>query len=119
MAKEMRDFIFVKFNEESNLKSRRELLLTKANILEGLKSFRNYKRLRIRELEKKELLRRKMNLFKNSLRILVNMLPKVDMNLAKIDKEIEDIEDAEMKEASNFAIERELREIQEEIRKLG
>lgn len=111
----IRSSIFVRIEREDMLKNRKELLISKINSLRLLKAFRNYALLRKKELEKKELIRRKLNLMRNKMRILTGFLPKIDSSIEKIGKEVGDIEE---ETKSDFAIERELREIQVELEKL-
>lgn len=118
MAEEgLRKSVFVKLEKGEITTTRRELLSSKINDLEFLKSFREYKRLRLNELDKKNILKRKLLLVKNTAKEFVDFMPKIDRNMARIEREVDSIE-GEAREKSDFAIERELRDIKAELDKL-
>lgn len=121
MSKEL---IHIKFEQSEALNSKKQILLSEKTLIEIMKTIRNYKELRKKELIFKTKLQKKILETLNTIKKLQNALPKETFHdlPKKQDFELNYLQE-KIKKAKeqkyNQDLENELRNIQEKLRSIG
>ncbi|MEA3414104.1 MAG: hypothetical protein U9Q99_01080 [Nanoarchaeota archaeon] len=118
--------IHIKINYIEAKKARREILLSEMSLLKLNKIIKNYRLLRIQELENKQKIYKKMIGIKKDLTRLQKLMPMpkipklIEKNyiLEKTNQEIEEIQQPSLPKIERTTIEQELAEIQRKLKAL-
>jgi len=112
------DLVYVKFNYEEGLESKKILLSSEMSLLRILKIIKKYHLLRAKELKLKLKMHKNMKETSAKIKSLQKKLPKVKIS-KKPKKEQEMFEIAKTKEEKyDFDLEKQLEEIQEKLKSL-
>lgn len=106
----------VRIDYENAVESKKELLSSEINLLNIIKSGRNYFILRKKEMETKNKIKSNLSALKVKLKLLMSTLPQA--STPKIETKIKKVE-ARLKEEPKDNLQEELEEIKERLRRLG
>ena len=111
------NLIHIKFEYDSALKSKKDILASEIDLLKIFQRVKNYKKLRLKEIDEKTKLNRKLRALKLNIGRLQNLLPKIKIpEILKPEGERR-IEIKE-KEPEEDNIEKELQKIQKRLNTL-
>lgn len=106
--------LHIRLNTEEAINSKRDILYTEINLLNIIKKLQDYKKLRILELKSKAVLKTEVKTLLSQIKNLKNLLPKARIpEMQKVEIE------SEMGRTTRNRLELELKEIREELEKLG
>src|SRR3989344_9291603 len=108
------DLVYIKFNYEEGLESKKILLSSEMSLLRVLKIIKNYHSLRIEELELKSKLHRNIQEINAKIKSFQKNLPEIKVS-KKPKKEFEISKSKRTKEKYDVSLEKQLKEIQEKL----
>jgi hypothetical protein len=112
------EIVHVRLESEEARILKRDILSTEANLLEISKIVRNFKKLRLEELNTKLKILKKLVLLKQNLTKLHNTLPKLKVTSPEKEEKIEKPKKKEEKRVSISKEEKYENEIEEELKKI-